>query len=292
MSETGSPIAAEVHAVCTAAAEETAGALGRSLGGSFTVAVGEVATYAPDGNFGGAGLVLLLKFGDSAMAAVLPSSSGLVPEWCAAPDATGLSKLGTLAQELCLLFATAPPGPGEYRAEFVEDIQAALERAGIATDATMVPLTVTSGDHVGTLNLIWPLDTPAALYADQQQQPAKPTAAATAAPAGFAAAEIHLPRQRDLSQLPGYSRSLLKIRVPVCVQLATKKEVVQEVIALAPGSIIKFEKGCDELLQMIVGEQAVAEGEAVKIGEKFGFRVTSMLLPQEHFVAVRKPRGA
>jgi hypothetical protein len=43
---------------------------------------------------------------------------------------------------------------------------------------------------------------------------------------------------------------------------------------------------------MIVGEHTVAEGEAVKIGEKFGFRVTSMKLPPEHFVPVKKPRRA
>jgi flagellar motor switch protein FliN/FliY len=96
----------------------------------------------------------------------------------------------------------------------------------------------------------------------------------------------------DFSKLPKYSRSLLKIRVPISVQLATKKELVHEVLTMAPGSIIKFEKGCEELLQMIVGEQAIAEGEAVKIGEKFGFRVTSMMLPREHFVAVKRGRSA
>jgi flagellar motor switch protein FliN/FliY len=46
------------------------------------------------------------------------------------------------------------------------------------------------------------------------------------------------------------------------------------VIGLAPGSIIKFEKGCEEMLRLLVGENAVAVGEAVKVGEKFGFRVT------------------
>ena len=64
------------------------------------------------------------------------------------------------------------------------------------------------------------------------------------------------------------------------VHLATKKETVQEVVEIVPGSIIKFDKGCDELLQMVVGGQPVAEGEAVKIGDKFGFRVTAMLLPR------------
>jgi flagellar motor switch/type III secretory pathway protein FliN len=98
-------------------------------------------------------------------------------------------------------------------------------------------------------------------------------------------------KPRDFSQLPSYSRSLLKIRVPVSVHLAAKKELVQEVVELAPGSIIKFEKGCDELLHMVVGGQAVAEGEAVKIGDKFGFRVTAMLMPREHFIPVRRPRA-
>jgi flagellar motor switch protein FliN/FliY len=294
MSEMGPEIAAEVHAVCTGAAEETAGALSRSLDGSFAVAVGDAARYsgetsAPD--FDGAGLVLLLKFGDSAMAAVLPDASGLVPSWCAAPDATGTSKLGTLAQELCLLFATAPPGPDEYRAQFVDNIQTALARAGIAADATMMPLALTSGEKTGQLTLIWPLETPENLYADEHlnvEDEGFPGVKLTSPPA----ASVHTPPARDLSSLPGYSRSLLKIRVPVSVQLATRKESVQEVISLAPGSIIKFEKGCEELLQMIVGGYAVAEGEAVKIGEKFGFRVTSMLMPHEHFVPVKRPRRA
>ena len=47
----------------------------------------------------------------------------------------------------------------------------------------------------------------------------------------------------------------------------------------------------DELLQMVIGGQTVAEGEAVKIGDKFGFRVSKLLLPREHFIPVRRPRA-
>ena len=42
---------------------------------------------------------------------------------------------------------------------------------------------------------------------------------------------------------------------------------------------------------MVVGGNAVAEGEAVKVGDKFGFRITSMLMPQEHFVKVKRPQA-
>ena len=115
-------------------------------------------------------------------------------------------------------------------------------------------------------------------------------AAAAAAAPGIATADTAA--RRGLESLPKYSQSLLKIRVPVSVQLAGKKEPVQVVIAMAPVSIIKFEKGCDQLLQMIVGEHLIAEGEAVKIGDKFGFRVTAMVMPRERFAPARKPRRA
>jgi hypothetical protein len=42
---------------------------------------------------------------------------------------------------------------------------------------------------------------------------------------------------------------------------------------------------------MVVGGQLVAEGEAVKIGDKFGFRITSMLPPREHFVKAKRPKA-
>ena len=98
-------------------------------------------------------------------------------------------------------------------------------------------------------------------------------------------------RPRTFGELPGYARSLLKIKVPVSVQLASKKESVGDVIEIVAGAILKFDKGCDQSLQMMVGSQLVAEGEAVKIGDKFGFRVTSMILPSEHFRPARRSQS-
>ncbi|MDZ4659969.1 MAG: FliM/FliN family flagellar motor C-terminal domain-containing protein [Bythopirellula sp.] len=98
-------------------------------------------------------------------------------------------------------------------------------------------------------------------------------------------------RPLSLAELPTYARSLLKITVPVRVVLAMKKESVQDVVEMAAGTIIKFEKSCEETLQLFVGDQEIAEGEAVKVGDKFGFRVTQMTLPEEHFLQVRPPRA-
>ena len=80
--------------------------------------------------------------------------------------------------------------------------------------------------------------------------------------------------------------------MPVRVVLAEKKENLQDVVDLAPGSLIKFDKSCEELLHLDVGDQPTAEGEAVKVGDKFGLRVSTMLMPEEHFTrVVSKPTG-
>jgi flagellar motor switch protein FliN len=90
-----------------------------------------------------------------------------------------------------------------------------------------------------------------------------------------------------LAQLPAYARSLLRIQVPVVVTLAATQQPVSRVVELAPGTILHFAKPCDEPLTLSVGHCEVAVGETVKVGEKFGLRLTSMVMPQERFDPVR-----
>ena len=97
-------------------------------------------------------------------------------------------------------------------------------------------------------------------------------------------------KQSWLHCLPAYSRSLLKIEVPVTVTLATAKLPIGNIRALVPGTILQFEKMCDETLSLEVGGQPVAEGETVKVGDKFGLRLTSMVMPVERFVRVESSR--
>jgi flagellar motor switch protein FliN len=80
-----------------------------------------------------------------------------------------------------------------------------------------------------------------------------------------------------------YSQSLLKVKVPVIVTLAAKKQPVGKIIELVPGSIIQFEKPCDEMLELEVSGHPIAQGECVKVGDKFGLRITSVILPDESF---------
>jgi flagellar motor switch protein FliN len=89
-----------------------------------------------------------------------------------------------------------------------------------------------------------------------------------------------------LAQLPSYTRSLLRIQVPVHVTLAATRQPTSRVLDLAPGTILHFSKPCDEPLNLSIGHCDVAVGETVKVGDKFGLRLTSMVMPQEKFEPV------
>jgi flagellar motor switch protein FliN/FliY len=83
--------------------------------------------------------------------------------------------------------------------------------------------------------------------------------------------------EAELERLPTYARGLLRIRVPVQVTLASQRKNIQEIIELGPGSIIKFEKTCDEPLDLCVGGRPIAQGEVVKVGDKFGVKISGLV---------------
>lgn len=116
-------------------------------------------------------------------------------------------------------------------------------------------------------------------------QAAVSSQAAVAPQAARTGGEMELAHR--LTQLPSYARSLLRIQVPVVVTLATTRQPVSRVLDLAPGTILHFSRAYDEPLNVSVGGCEVAVGEAVKVGDKFGLRITSMVMPEEKFEQVR-----
>ncbi len=293
MSELTPELAPEVIAACQVGAEEAAGALNRSLDGEFSLTVGEAGSYssdsAPEG-FDGPGLAILMHFDGVGVTALLPEASGLLPDWYAEPDPTGESKLSTLAQELSMLLVPETLMAQDFQAKRVENCGEALAAAQVADDAALVPLAISAGESTGQLSLIWPLVEPKGLLPVEVEEVVE----AVVAPPAEASSPGRVENRsiENYSQLPGYSRSLLRIELPVRVVLASKKENLQSIVELAAGSIIKFEKACDEMLHLQVGDQQVAVGEAVKVGDKFGFRVSSIVLPDEHFSKVQPKKTA
>lgn len=83
-----------------------------------------------------------------------------------------------------------------------------------------------------------------------------------------------------------YCRSVLHVEVPVVVTLATKRMQIDQVLRLVPGVMIQFDKPCDSPMTLEIGGQRIAEGEVVKIGDKFGIRINEISRPTERFMNV------
>lgn len=288
----------DVLAVCRSGAEEAAAAIGRALDHEVGLVVGEaVALDAPPvaAALAGPGLAVVFMMGETGALVALPDSSGLVPSWCADPDPTGRSKLTTLAQELGMVLLPEAFMPDDFAAGHIETLAQGIDRGQVIPEAAVVPLEIRRADgQGGSAYLIWPLGQPRQVLTPAPASQPTPTSpppappAATPAPAERPVPSSPAKRSLSLDDLPIYSRSLLRIPVTVVVTLAEKRQPLGRILELGPGSIIQFDKSCDEALELEAGGRTVALGEAVKVGEKFGLRITSMILPEERFVEVRK----
>lgn len=71
-------------------------------------------------------------------------------------------------------------------------------------------------------------------------------------------------------------RRLLRIRVPVIARLAATRMTLAQVRRMAAGAIIKLDKPVESELDLLINNHIVGSGVAVKLGEKFGLRITAV----------------
>ncbi len=76
--------------------------------------------------------------------------------------------------------------------------------------------------------------------------------------------------------LPEDASRILEIQVPVIVTLAERTMALSEILSLTTGSIVEFEKAADSELDLMINNKCIGRGQAVKVGENFGLRVTKI----------------
>jgi len=302
MSQLTPDLANDISAACQAKASEAGTALGLALDQDLVVTVGEQSSYSqtsPPEGFHGKGLAVLLTCDGKGLVAVLPETTGLLPHWYSVPDEEGQEKLNTLAESLGSLLLPEGISVENCKIGHVENLSEALQHSEPAEETALLPLHLEPEDQNKVLSLIWPLEAPEKLFPaasqdkDSQQEESVDTSAEEAEELDAKNSSEATPSPHpDFTRLPNYTRSLLRVRVPVRVILANKKETVQDVVEMAPGTIIKFDKAYDQLLHLYVGNRPVAEGDAVKVGDKYGFRVNAMLLPDEHFMKLETKQAS
>jgi flagellar motor switch protein FliN/FliY len=78
----------------------------------------------------------------------------------------------------------------------------------------------------------------------------------------------------------------MKLQVPIIVRLAEKVLPVGEITQLVPGAIIEFNKTVGENLDLMINNKLIGNGQAVKVGEKFGLKITQLGSLQEMIKAM------
>jgi len=75
-------------------------------------------------------------------------------------------------------------------------------------------------------------------------------------------------------QLPNGANQARALEVPVIVRLGQCTMNLRKVLDLVPGSIIELAAPADSELHLLVNNKHIGFGNAVKVGENFGIRIT------------------
>lgn len=76
--------------------------------------------------------------------------------------------------------------------------------------------------------------------------------------------------------MPADLHTILKLKVPVIVQVGERRMPMADVLSLVPGAIIELPKPADQELDLRVNNIPIAQGTAVKVGENFGLKITAV----------------
>lgn len=262
---------------------ENSAAIAESLNQCFdtkqTLTIGEPADWSSDdapSELAGPGLLVCCRVGDESLVCAIPATLPL-PEWYTEPGDSQRARLETLAMEWSMNLLPPDIECEEFTTTAHDNLLTAMTQPGPADSATMLPITVDE-DKSG-LWLVWPL--PAAVTATASAEPSNEKVAETAVEAPVAAST-------NTPGTPPPVDPLARIRdinVPVIVKLAERRIEIEELLRLCPGTIVSFDKPCEDLLELMVSNQMYARGEAVKIGEKFGIKISEV-----GYVPRREPR--
>jgi flagellar motor switch protein FliM len=85
---------------------------------------------------------------------------------------------------------------------------------------------------------------------------------------------------------PGFVENLLRLPLSAAAVLAEKPMRLKDVLALRPGEIVEFPRRSDEPLELRAARRTLAHGVAVRVGDRFGLRLVSILDPRDRVRAL------
>lgn len=80
---------------------------------------------------------------------------------------------------------------------------------------------------------------------------------------------------------------IMDVTLPVTVELGRARMQIQDIIKLAPGSVIELDKSSGDPVELYINDRPIAKGEVVIIDENFGIRLTSIVTTTERIKTLR-----
>jgi flagellar motor switch protein FliN/FliY len=111
----------------------------------------------------------------------------------------------------------------------------------------------------------------------QNPRPSSPPRPSLAEAIGLTAAG-HPPRNESPSRNLEALGFVMDVPVELTVEIGRKNVKISDILRLGPGSVVELTKDNGEPLDIYVNNRLVARGEAVVVGERYGVRLTEVLV--------------
>lgn len=256
---------------------------------NYRLEVGELSVWSPeevDPEFQGPGLVAFFRLGEEAMVGLIPANLPL-PDWYSNPGDSQAARLQTLSLEWSMNLIPMDLGDVEEFKTYYADSLLNEVLQGVPQDwAALLRINLFKEDDSdgqspsAVLPVIWPLtkmpitetsETEVDSETVQQQTPPSENVLHSAATLNQTSSSGGNPLNR-ISRLP----------VQAIVRLASKKIEMNQLLSICPGSLITFNKPCEDPLDLYINNQVYCQGEAVKIGENFGLKIDQVGYKEEY----------
>ena len=221
------------------------------------------------------GLAVILRVGATSVVAIIPENFPL-PTWYKTPDESESSRLQTLAMEWSLNFFPPDIEVDEYATIMVEhcsDEMTAMKPTEWAK-AVNLQFTAEEAENPEASDITLLIAVTEAPFSQSELDDIPPDMPEAVEPA-FIENTQAIPLQTTGG--PGFQNPLLnQLPVSINVRLAEKKLDLEQLMNISPGTLITFNKSCEDLLELYVNNSLYCRGEAVKIGEKFGLKISEV----------------
>lgn len=87
-------------------------------------------------------------------------------------------------------------------------------------------------------------------------------------------------------------KTILKLEVPVLVMVGECRMHLDDVLSLGPGAIMELERPADSDLILMINNKPIGAGQAVKVGENFGLKISHIESTQDRLTALAGEDGA